>query len=630
MSRAAARQNVGVALFPFLAVLICTMGALIVLLVLLVQQARVDASTLAAQQVAAPDDSKLRERLEDARWRREMLETSRAEKTAELANSRGKLAHLEEHLQRLQERAKELIERAKLIDDGAQLQADDLTRVREELARVQGEIEQQKKKVEAAKRSAASESWYALIPYDGPQGTRRRPIYLECTDQGVVLQPEGLVLRAQDFQGPLGPGNPLDAALRMIRAHLEQMHGKQAGQPYPLVVVRPSGVGAYGAARAALKSWDDEFGYELIGDDKRLDFGAPDPALAASLERTVAVARQKQAAMAAMMPRSFQHEEPLQSFDVEPPASAASPSAGGGGLGAGNSGFGSPGTGARVGSGTGSSIARNGASPGGTYGNGAYGANTPSGAAPGANLPGSGNSGTPGSGPGGMAPSRGMGTASAGSPPTGPTLGSPAGDSLTNNASGGTGPSTGNLAGASSGNTSGPAGPPAGTPGGAGGGGALGGSRAGATPIPNLPLGQAGSNASGSSGSSSGAAKSGGTKSGKTRGRNWALTGAKPHAIGVTRPLRVGVQADRLVIVPERGDSRAPVVVPISPELRPDDIEHFVTAVQKEIQGWGLAVANGYWKPVLQVDVAAGAEPQFSALQAALDGSGFDLVRRQP
>ena len=38
------KTTVGVSLFPFLAVLICTMGALIVLLVLVVQLARVDAS----------------------------------------------------------------------------------------------------------------------------------------------------------------------------------------------------------------------------------------------------------------------------------------------------------------------------------------------------------------------------------------------------------------------------------------------------------------------------------------------------------------------------------------------------------------------------------------------------------
>ena len=76
MSRKTARQQVGVALFPFLAVLICTMGALIVLLVLLVQQARVDAS-VAATKIgggAGGDQKELRERLEDAQWKRELLE----------------------------------------------------------------------------------------------------------------------------------------------------------------------------------------------------------------------------------------------------------------------------------------------------------------------------------------------------------------------------------------------------------------------------------------------------------------------------------------------------------------------------------------------------------------------------
>jgi hypothetical protein len=147
-----------------------------------------------------------------------------------------------------------------------------------------------------------------------------------------------------------------------------------------------------------------------------------------------------------------------------------------------------------------------------------------------------------------------------------------------------------------------------------------------------LPIGQANSRAPNpSAGSTSGgAAKSGGSKTGKNRGRNWALTGAKPHAIGVTRPLHVAVQADRLVIVPDRGDLRPPVIVPISPEVRPGDVERFVTAVQKEVQGWGLAVADGYWKPVLHVDVLPGAEQQFANLQSALDGSGFDLVRKQP
>jgi hypothetical protein len=166
-----------------------------------------------------------------------------------------------------------------------------------------------------------------------------------------------------------------------------------------------------------------------------------------------------------------------------------------------------------------------------------------------------------------------------------------------------------------------------------GGGGALGTSQAGGQPVPNLSFGQASSNAStnhGSSSSASGPARSGSAKSGKSRGRNWALTGAKPHAIGVTRPLHIAVYADRLLILPDRGDDRPPVVVPISPEVRPGEVERFVTAVQSEVKGWGLAVADGYWKPVLNMGVAADAEPQFSALQTALDGSGLEIVRKQP
>jgi len=630
MSRAARRHNVGVALFPFLAVLICTMGALIVLLVLLVQQARVDASTI-ARHTAAPDDRQLRERIEDAQWRRETLEGSRTEKTQELADSRGKLAHLEEHLQRLQERAKELLERARLIDQGSQLRAEDLAVIRDELARVQAQIEEQKKKIDGAKKDAGKESWYALVPYVGPQGTRRRPIYLECTEQGVIVQPEGLLLRAQDFQGPLGPGNPLDAALRIIRAHLEQVHGAKAGQPYPLVIVRPSGVTAYGAARSALKSWDDEFGYELIGDDKRLDFGTPDPALAAALERTVAVARQKQAAMAAMMPRHFQDEEPPQSFATEPSAVSSSSPAGGG-LGTGNRiGMGS--SGMRAGSGGSGAFTSSG--PNGAYGAGLAG----SGTFANGNQASSGVGGTPGAGPGGSLPGSTPGTSAAGpalgSAANGFASGSPSVGGSSHPASGSagtTGQPTSDSAGGSRGSSSGQPIPAGASPGGAGGGGALGPSQPGGQPVPNLPVGQANSRSPNNSPASntSGAAKSGSTKAGKSRGRNWALTGAKPHAIGVTRPLHVAVLADRLVIVPDRGDTRAPVVVPISPELRPDDVTRFVTAVQREIQDWGLAVADGYWKPVLHVDVAASAERQFAELQTALDGSGFEVVRKQP
>src|SRR5947207_1126186 len=277
MSRKSARQQVGVALFPFLAVLICTMGALIVLLVLLVQQARVDATIAATQIGAGGDEKELRERLEDAQWKRELLEKSRAEKSEELTQARARVAHLEEHTQRLEAQAKELLERARSIDDGKKLRAEDLAAARAEAFRLKAEIERKKKELEEAKKKAGDgQEWYALIPYDGRSGTRRRPIYVECTELGVIIQPEGMLLKAEDFNGPLAPGNPLDSALRAIRDHWERTAGNKAGQPYPLLVVRPSGVIAFGAAKAAIRAWDDEWGYELISDEKQLDFGLPD------------------------------------------------------------------------------------------------------------------------------------------------------------------------------------------------------------------------------------------------------------------------------------------------------------------------------------------------------------------
>ena len=44
-----AKRSVSVSLFPFLAVLICTMGSLIVLLVIVVQQARANAVNVSQQ-----------------------------------------------------------------------------------------------------------------------------------------------------------------------------------------------------------------------------------------------------------------------------------------------------------------------------------------------------------------------------------------------------------------------------------------------------------------------------------------------------------------------------------------------------------------------------------------------------
>lgn len=580
------RQTIGVALFPFLAVLICTMGALIVLLVMMVANAGVEAKQVLAAHSestaeAAAEEQALRERHEDAVWRREILEAQRHEKTQQLADRRQALAHLEDHIRRLEEQARQLLARAKEIDKGDQLRDQDLAAARAELTRLHDEIA--KKSAELAKiqeQQKKADGWYALIPYDGPNGTRRRPVYIECTREGVILQPEGVVLTPQDFNGSLGPGNPLDAALRATREHLAKASGGKIGEAYPLLVVRPDGIIAYNVARAAMRSWEDEFGYELVSDDKKLVFGPADPALSDLLLETIAVARQRQEAFVAAMPRRYNDSEPLTSFAPEAmpeyesqiEAGAAGGSGLGSGSGAGRQTLGGGSSGAIAG-GFGSST--NGTGPSDPF----------------AVRPGS---------PGGVSTEGGSSAQDNRQPgQAGGIAHSPGSAEPANRYAG---QSPGQARSSASGQSTGQAAGPAAT----------------------QPGGQSGGTSSFAAGSQRGSTHG----PSKKRGANWGIPGAQAHQTGITRPIRVTCLSDRIVVLPERGEDRAPQVIPVSPAMTPQEADAVVAAVQKQMRDWGLAVAGGYWKPQLNVEVGNNAEPRFAELQTALQGSGYDLQRK--
>jgi multidrug efflux pump subunit AcrA (membrane-fusion protein) len=636
MKRRAGRQNIQVALFPFLAVLICTLGSLIVLLVLFTAQAKVEArSHVAADASPGPDPEETRraqEAYDDAQWRRELLESQRAERQTELASARDKLSHLEDHLSTLQARARELIERAQAIDAGDELQSDEQAAAQQELARLKAEIERKQREIaEARQKQAAAEKWFALIPYDGPNGTRRRPIYIECRAEGIVLQPEGIVFRPEDFNGPMGPGNPLDRALRTVREHLRAT-GSQAGEPYPLLVVRPSGVVAYGAARSALRGWDDEFGYELIDDNKRLDYGEADPHLAQELQRTVAEARQRQASLIAKMPRKFEGEEPLTTFDP-----AAVP-------GLNTQAFGSSGIGASSGRGIGGGSGGTGSGSGGTGGGGSLSSTggpqlgSPTGesslSSSGSGFPGF--SGGPASG--GLPPGEFSGTGGSGATATGPYAasgapggGSQGGNSQSGRTQGGQAGGTGSSSGGSAGSSGGTGGSNPGSMGGPSLGGSTSGSAGSTSGDAASGRGSSRRGSSGSGSTSQGSASSGSAvASGRGRGSNWGLSGATNRSTGITRPLQVVVLLDRLVLVPERGDSRPAQQLRISPQMSQAELDRFVETVQLEMKSWGLAVEGGYWKPILQIEVAPDAERHYADLVRGLEGSGFEIERKRP
>ena len=324
----AAKNQVALSLFPFLAVLICTMGSLIALLVVVVQNAKVqadeiatvdEAERLAEQQRRADELAERKRQQEDHEWRVEILKAQREELTKQLDERRLELSHLEEHHRRLKDRLEQLLNQASSFDNldqqsqqNQQALAAELARLREAIARAEQDLASAREQMAATQRS------FALLPYDGPNGTRRRPIYIECTADAVIIQPEGIILSPRDFSGPLGVGNPLDSALRAAREYMATngLLGPNE-EPYPLLVVRPGGSISYAAARTAMTSWDDEFGYELIDSETKLAYGESDPVRSDRMSAAVEESRKRTRMMRAAAPARFEGNE-LFSFNERP------------------------------------------------------------------------------------------------------------------------------------------------------------------------------------------------------------------------------------------------------------------------------------------------------------------------
>jgi hypothetical protein len=326
--RSANTGSAGFSLFPFLAVLLCVMGALIVVLVVIARQARAHvaeaAKVRAAERTTAAEDREAR--LAALRWRCEQLRESREKTAAQLEQQRLELSHIEDHARALGEQLAELESAAATL--AREPASDDRKRadLRSELAALTARAAAAQADLDKARRAAAERTTpsYAIVPYQGPNQTHRRPLYIECSADGVVLQPEGIVLGEDDFVGPLGPGNPLAAALRAQREYLarnRRTNRREEGEPYPLLLVRPDGIGAYYAAREAMTSWGSDFGYELIDQDWKLDFNAPNPELTEATRTALEEARLRQRQLALAAPRRF--------ADGERPLFRASPTHGG-------------------------------------------------------------------------------------------------------------------------------------------------------------------------------------------------------------------------------------------------------------------------------------------------------------
>src|SRR5690606_26537372 len=125
------------------------------------------------------------------------------------------LSHVEDHLRRLRDEVDKLRLAAEELEAQQGSRANRTDDTEEELARLRQAIADAEQKLKDQERAARDQPvTYSVVPYLGPNQTRRRPIYIECRKDTVIIQAEQVVLGEQDFIPPLGPGNPLAAAIR--------------------------------------------------------------------------------------------------------------------------------------------------------------------------------------------------------------------------------------------------------------------------------------------------------------------------------------------------------------------------------------------------------------------------------
>jgi hypothetical protein len=396
---------------------------------------------------------------------------------------------------------------------------------------------------------------------------------------------------------------------------------------------------AYYAAREAIQSWGNEFGYQFIDEDWPLTFPPADPALAAVEQRAIDESRRRLAWLAQSRPPRA--SRPPQLYRAAPTRGGVVADGGPSVLGdqsrfdwteesasAGRDGGGPGGAGGEAGAsgdvilggvGRAGEVARGGDAGGRYAGPSRFYAAAPSGPGAGGDGSGPGDGGAPGAalpgsptGTGGPARTGSrFGAARDGGAAPGGGNGSVAG-AVAGTASGGGGQATGGDAGG---------GGQAGTGGQAGAAGQSGGGGAG----PSMP-GLASAGGGGMTGQTGGADSGATVSLAGARGSNWASLATAERPIPLTRPIRIECTAREFRMLDDAG-GRVQQRIPIGTETV-TAIDPLVQSVHARVAGWGLAGHRMYWKPELILSETPDGAGRRAELERLLADSGLDTRRR--
>src|SRR5437764_322841 len=112
---------------------------------------------------------------------------------------------------------------------------------------------------------------YSLVPYKGKRGDTRRPLYIECTELGIIFHPDKKLVvdsRTAAFQFR----EEVEKRVALQTETVKTTSAKTDQTPYLFVLVRPNGISSYYHFLASLQGMKLDFGYEFIEPDWILDF----------------------------------------------------------------------------------------------------------------------------------------------------------------------------------------------------------------------------------------------------------------------------------------------------------------------------------------------------------------------
>jgi hypothetical protein len=292
------RSKLQVSTFPFLAVLLCAMGSLLLLLFIMDRRAKIAARYRVNEELQARQSrTKAEEESRQAAWEKakEQLRLSLLQQQDQLhADAKG----VQQNLNDASKKLAAVQTGHGDLDQDINTEASKIVALQLDIAGRRAGLQQADKKetmskaelIEAVKELAELErafqqlralkdrekQTYSVVPYRGKRGDARPPIYVECVRQGVLFHPDKKLLQVWDFTP------------EAIRAEEERRHGplairkaaKDKGKPprdepegpYVLFLIRPEGIANYYQAMASLKEYQLDFGYELVDEGWALDF----------------------------------------------------------------------------------------------------------------------------------------------------------------------------------------------------------------------------------------------------------------------------------------------------------------------------------------------------------------------